>query len=388
MRVLIAPDSFAGTLTASQAAQAIAQGWHEHAPGDALTLMPLSDGGPGFLDVLAGALGGAIVSVTVADPLHRPVPAAVLMVQDGGSRTAYLESSQASGLHLLADGERDPAVTSTFGVGQLLAAALEQGVDRVVVGLGGSGTNDGGAGMLAALGVGERGSLDRGGAALAQLEDDALAGLDTARRRLRGVELVIAGDVDVPLLGFHGASAAYASGKGATPEAAQRLEAALGRLTEVVARTLPPTVDLLTGRDRRLDREPGAGADGGLGYGLMLLGGRRVGGVEAVLGAVGFPRLVAAADLLVTGEGTFDGASLRGKVVAGAAEAAQAVAVPTVVIAGQVLVGRRETMALGINGCYAVAGTPRDVAASLADPAGTLRARARRVAVTWSPRRR
>ena len=385
MRVLIAPDCFTGTLSAAEAAEAIAEGWRRSAPDDDLTLLPLSDGGPGFLDVLSRALGGTTVSVTVADPLERPVPAAILVVDTGGRRTAYIESAQACGLHLLAEGERNPMVTSTYGVGQLIEAAVSEGATRVVVGLGGSGTNDGGAGMLAALGAGDPDALAVGGAKLRDLADDALPGLTLVRERLHAIELVLATDVDSPLLGFHGASAVFAPQKGATPEMAQQLESALGRFTEVVRKVVPSGRDLLTGKEMRLDREAGAGAAGGLGYGLLLLGGRRVSGVQAVLEVVGFDTLVQATDLVVTGEGTFDWQSLRGKVVAGVAEAALAMATPTVVIAGQALVGRRETMALGICGTYAVAENPAQIAAALADPAGTLSARTARVATTWSP---
>ena len=387
MRILIAPDCFTGTLTAGQAAEAIAEGWRRGAPQDELTLVPLSDGGPGFLDVLSMALGGEVVFVTVTDPLGRPVPASILLVDSGGRRTAYIESAQACGLHLLAEGERNPMVTSTYGVGELIGAAVAEGATRVVVGLGGSGTNDGGAGMLAALGSGDADALAVGGAKLLDLSADALQGLPGVRERMQAIDLVLATDVDSSLLGLQGASAVFAPQKGATPEMAQELESALGHLSEVIRTMLPCRTDLLTGQPTRLDRVPGAGAAGGLGYGLLLLGGRRVSGVEAVLEAVGFDELAAVTDLVVTGEGTFDWQSLRGKVVAGVAEAALATATPTVVIAGQVLVGRRDTMALGISGTYAVAENPAQIAAALADPAGTLSARTVRVASTWSPRR-
>jgi glycerate kinase len=385
VRVLIAPDCFSGTLSAGQAAEAIAGGWRLRAPQDDLTLVPLSDGGPGFLDVLSRALNGTTMSVTVCDPLGRAVPAAILMVETGGTATAYIESAQACGLHLLAPGERNPGLTSTYGVGQLIEAGVAAGASRVVVGLGGSGTNDGGAGLLAALGAGDPQALAAGGAKLNDLDDEALSGLPALRRRLNGIELVLAADVDSPLLGFHGASAVFASQKGATPQMAQQLESALGRLTEVAARALPPGRDLLTGKQMRLEREDGAGAAGGLGYALLLLGGRRVSGVAVVLEAVGFESQVAATDLIVTGEGTLDEQSLAGKVVAGVAQAGLAGAKPVVVIAGQVRVGRRETMELGISGTYAVAEDPAQIAAALADPAGTLSARTTRVATTWSP---
>jgi glycerate kinase len=387
VRVLIAPDCFTGTLTAGQAAQAIAEGWRRGAPQDELTLVPLSDGGPGFLDVLLTSLGADPVFVRVSDPLGRPVPASILLVESGDRRTAYIESAQACGLHLLAEGERNPMVTSTYGVGQLIEAAVGDGAERVVVGLGGSGSNDGGAGMLAALGVGDADALAVGGARLSGLSVDAMYGLPAVRERLQAIDLVLASDVDSPLLGLQGASAVFAPQKGATPEMAQELESALGHFSEVIRTVLPSETDLLTGRQTRLDRMPGAGAAGGLGFGLMLLGGHRVSGVEAVLEAIGFDALAGATDLVVTGEGTFDWQSLQGKVVAGVAQAALGKGKPTVVIAGQVLVGRRDTMALGISGTYAVAENPAQVAAALADPRGTLSARTVRVASTWSPRR-
>jgi glycerate kinase len=388
VHVVIAPDCFTGTLTAQQAAHAMAQGWRQSAPADLLTLVPLSDGGPGFLDVLAGAVVGArTLVVTVADPLGREVPAALLVVDGPAGRTAYVESAQAAGLHLLGADERNPALTSTWGVGQLVDAALAEGATRIVVGLGGSGTNDGGAGFLAALGVGERAQLARGGLALADLDDTALAGLEEVRGRFRGVELVLASDVGSPLLGLQGASAVFSPQKGASPELAQALEGSLGRYVEVARRTLPEATDLLTGKPRRLDKEPSAGAGGGLGYALYLLGATRVSGVDEVLKAVGLRDLLAAADLVVTGEGQFDWQSLQGKVVAGVAGLALETATPSVVIAGQALVGRREAMTLGLSGSYAVADTPAQVEAAMADPVGTLAARTARVAATWSPQR-
>lgn len=365
----------------------MAAGWHDTAPRDRLTLLPLSDGGPGFLGVLATSRDGETVALTARDPLGREVPAAILVVDADGERTAYVESAQAAGLHLLAPDERNPAVTSTWGVGQLLLAALAEQPTRIVVGLGGSGTNDGGAGLLAALGAGPAEHLARGGLALAAAPDDALSGLLLAREAFSNVELVIATDVENPLLGFKGASAVFGPQKGATPELAQELEGALGRFTEIVARTVPQPLDLLSGAPRRLEREPGAGAAGGLGYALLLLGGHRVSGVDLVLDAVGFTDVLAGCDLVVTGEGTFDWQSLQGKVAAGVAVAALDAGLPSIVLAGQVLVGRRETMGLGISGTYAVAETREQIDAALRDPVGTLRARAARVARTWSPAR-
>lgn len=385
MRVLVAPDCFTGTLSAPQAAQAIAAGWARAAPHDELVQVPLSDGGPGFVDVLAASLGGEHVDVTVADPLGRPTPATFLLGPGRAGPTAYLESAAACGLHLLAADERDPGRTSSYGVGQLLAAALDRGADRVVVGLGGSGTNDAGAGLLAALGVGSPARLARGGMPLADATDADLDGLEGVMDRWRGVDLLAATDVDSPLLGPHGASAVFGPQKGATPEQVERLDAALARFADVVEVRHRSPRDLRTGRPLTRQRLPGAGAAGGLGYALLLLGGRRVSGVSAVLEAVGFEQSLTRADLVVTGEGSFDGQSLRGKVVCGVAAAAAAHAVPVVVVAGQVSLGRREIMAAGIHGAYAVAQRPGDLPAALADPVGTLAARAEQVARTWSP---
>ncbi|APH01239.1 hypothetical protein ASJ30_06505 [Janibacter indicus] len=388
MHVLIAPDCFTGTLTATQAAEAMATGWRRRAPDDLLTLVPLSDGGPGFLDVITTSRPGDSTIVTVSGPRGGSVPAVLHITTDeGGTRTAWVESAQAIGLHLLDATERDPRVTTTHGLGELLDAALAQDVQRIVVGLGGSGTNDAGAGMLAALGAGPREALGGGGAGLIAVREPDLAGLAAARERFAGVELVAATDVASPLLGLQGASAVFSEQKGATPEEAQVLEGALGHFADVVRRALPPGTDLLTGRERRLDREPGAGAAGGVGYALLLLGGRRVSGVETVLSAVGLERLVAAADLVITGEGCLDWQSLQGKVVAGVAELASAHATPAVALAGQVLIGRREAMAMGLAGSYAVADKHADLAPVMADPVGTLADRAERVAATWSPRR-
>ena len=369
MRVLFAPDGFGGTLSAVQAAEAMAEGWRRQAPGDALELVPMSDGGPGFVDVLAGALTGRLVTATVEDPLARPVPAALLL----HGTTAYVESAQACGLHLLAAGERDPRRTTTYGVGQLLTAALDAGATRIVVGLGGSATNDGGAGLLAALGLarldaaGER--LAPGGAALRQL-----AGLTgQPDPRLAGVDLVAATDVDAPLLGLHGATSVFGPQKGAGREDVLVLDAALERWIDVLEDHLGVRV-----RD-----EPGAGAAGGLGAALLALGARRESGAALVRDVLGLAERVGDAGLVVTGEGTFDAGSLRGKVVSGVAALANEHGLPLLVLAGQVRLGRRETAAAGVDAAYAVVDEV-GLAAALAQPAEQLAALAARVAREWS----
>jgi len=399
VRVLVAPDCFTGTLTAAGAAAAVAEGWRRHAPSDELDLCPLSDGGPGFVEVLAGGLGGSTLAVEVTGPLGEPAAATVLLAGgpapagdaaaaagDAGL-TAYVETAQACGLHLVPPGRRDPGPTTTAGVAGLLEAAREAGARRIVVGLGGSGTNDAGAGLLAALAARAglpvpapvHARLTSGGAALAGTSSGDLAWLPALVERWSGVELVVASDVDVPLLGFHGASAGFAEQKGATPEQAQALERCLGDLAVAALDAL--------GRDRRGTATPGAGAAGGLGFALQLLGARRVPGAQAVLDALDVPARMGRCDLVVTGEGRFDWQSLRGKVVAAVAHAGLAAGTPVVVLAGQVDVGRREARSIGVQAAYPVATTDEEVATALADPAGTLAARAARVARTWSPAR-
>jgi glycerate kinase len=393
VRVLVAPDSFTGTLSASQAAEAISTGWRRTAPGDEVESCPLSDGGPGFVDVLHGALGGRLLSVTALGPAGDPARGFVLLVTgEDGAVTGYVESAQACGLHLLAGRRPDPRVTTTAGVGALLRAAREAGACRIVVGLGGSGTNDAGAGMLDDLitslppgpgpgtpaGRGQAGRLARGGGALDGVTAADLAGLAAVRQAWSAVELVIACDVDVPLLGPRGASLGFSPQKGAAPNEARALERALARFAEAAA----ATPDL----PRGLAAAPGAGAAGGLGFGLLLLGARRVPGVRVVLDAVRFADRVRRCDLLVTGEGRFDWQSLRGKAIAGAVREAAAAGTPAVVIAGQVVLPSGQARGIGVEEVHPVARTPEEVEAALGDPEGTLADRAARVALAW-PRR-
>ena len=282
MRVVVCPDKFAGTLSAVEAAEAIAEGWLRARPNDEVTQIPLADGGPGFLEVLHANLGGQFHPVQVQDPLGRPVDAQWL--EHNG--TAYIEAAQANGLALLAPEERDPLRTSSFGVGELIAAAA---MPQIVVGLGGSATNDGGRGAF-----------------------EALAG-----QPVDG--LLLATDVDSPLLGPHGATYGFAPQKGARLEQLPALEQRMQDWAQ---------------RDPELAQAPGAGAAGGLGFGLMLLGGRRVSGIELVAESVGLTDACAEADLVITGEGKFDWQSLHGKVASGVLAAAGET--PVVVLAGTV----------------------------------------------------
>jgi glycerate kinase len=373
VRVLVATDCFTGTLSAGEAAAAIADGWRRTAPADDLRPLPLSDGGPGFLDVLHSALGGERLPVVVRGPLGGAVPAEVLLVADGADGpVAYVESAQACGLHLVPEDARDPAATTTHGVGELVAAAAATGARRIVVGLGGSATADGGAGLLAALGAGDDADLGHG---LSGIPSAPPLDLAVSVRALGGAEVVVAGDVDAPLIGPEGAVRGFGRQKGAAvgdlPALEERMAAWGAHLAAVAG--MP-----------RLATAPGGGAAGGVGAALLALGAGRSPGAQVVADAVGLAAAAADCDVVVSGEGTFDWQSLRGKVVTAVARAGQAAAVPVVVIAGQVQVGRRELAAVGVDAAYAVADGPAEVAAALADPSGTLAARAARVAATWS----
>ncbi len=342
-RVLVAPDSFGGSMSANEAATAIAAGWHDEAATDIVTTLPLSDGGPGFVDVLHAGLHGELVETKVDDPLGRPVHGSVLVVDSGGRRTAYVESAQACGLHLLQPSERDPSRTTTAGVAALLQAALIAGADRIVVGLGGSGTNDGGSGMIERLGA------------------DA--------DRLRTVDLVVATDVDNPLLGPLGATAVFSAQKGATPEMMQVLEERLARFADLIG---PELAQL-----------PGAGAAGGLGFALFALGGHRESGADLVLRELDVAGLIATSDLVVTGEGSLDGQSLAGKLPVRVAARCLDVGVPCVAIAGRVLLGRRQAAAAGFAGEYSIESYAGSLEAAIALGAPGLRALAGTVATEW-----
>jgi glycerate kinase len=360
VRVLIAPDSFAGTLTAVEAAHAIAEGWTRQAPGDELDLAPMADGGPGFVDVLHAALGGDLSAVTVSGPHGEPVPAAVLRTAE----RAWVESAQACGRDLTG-GEHAESAT-TWGVGELVGHAIEGGATEIVVGLGGSGTNDGGAGFLGALGAASDRPLDRGAAGL-----EGVTSVDVARARdrLAGVALVCATDVDSPLTGLFGATRTFGLHHG-IPEV--RLPAVDAVLEQLAAAT-----------DRRTALEKGAGAAGGLGFGLLLLGARRRAGFDVVAEAVGLAERARAADLVLTGEGAFDFSSRSGKVPYGVATVATEALRPCVALAGRVLVGSREMRTLGIESAHALVDLVGEERA-LADPAGSLAELAGRVARSWS----
>ncbi|WP_086665245.1 glycerate kinase [Lentzea kentuckyensis] len=348
MRVLIAPDCFGGTLTAREAADAIATGWREAKPDDVVVERPLADGGPGFVDVLHAALGGDIRCTSVTGPLGKPVEARWLSVHADGRRVAYIESAEACGLHLVPAELRPESceTATTRGVGELIAAAISQSTmadnDVITVGLGGSGTTDGGAGMLAAL---------------------SDAGVD-----LTDISLVAASDVENPLLGPHGAARTFGPQKGASPEAVERLEAKLAAM------------DVL----KAVSDIPGAGAAGGLGAALLSLGATVTSGAGLVRELTGLDAALDDADVVVTGEGSFDWQSLRGKLITAVAGGAAERGIPCVAIAGQVSVGSREMGAAGVQEAYSVSDHVGSVQKSIADARKSLVATAQHVARQWS----
>ncbi len=347
MRVLIAPDSFGETLTAVQAAEAMAAGWSAARPSDTVVLAPQSDGGPGFADVISATAGG-MRSARVSGPLGQAVEARWVLADDA----AYIESAQAVGLGLLAG---PPTRTTSLeahsrGVGELIAAAVDAGARRIVVGLGGSCCTDGGRGMIAALG-----------------------GPDEAARRLRDVELVAATDVEHPLLGEHGAAHVFGPQKGADASAIELLEQRNAVWAGELARAC--------GRD--VADLPGAGAAGGLGAALLALCAVRESGAEVVAACTGQGDQLADSDVVLTGEGRFDHQSLRGKLVTTLAAAARRGGVPTVVLAGQVAVDPDTAAEAGIVAAFSVAEFAGSVERAMTEAASRLEALTSCVADRW-----
>jgi glycerate kinase len=337
MRIVVAPQEFKGTLTAAEAAAALADGARRAVPQAEVDEAPLSDGGPGLVNAVLASRPGGLMTVLVQDPLGRPIEAAWGLLDDG---TAVIEMAAAAGLTLLREDERNPRATSTFGVGELLRAALDEGARSIIVGVGGSATNDGGAGMASALGACfldvEGKELAPGGAALARLERIDVSGLDP---RLAEARVVAATDVLNRLCGSDGASMVYGPQKGATPEAAAELDAALRRYGEVIKRDMG--IDVLD--------KPGAGAAGGLGAGLIAFAGAEVrSGFEIVAEVTGLRERLRRADLLITGEGRLDRQTGYGKTVARAAAMAREEGVPVLIVAGSLGEGWEEVKAEGL----------------------------------------
>ena len=372
MRIVVAPQEFKGTLTAEQAAQAMAEGVRRALPDAEVETIPLADGGPGTVPAIVAAAGGRVLRAAVQDPLGRNVEAEWALL-DGG--TGVLEMAAAAGLWRLRPEERDPLAAGTYGVGQLITAALAAGCQRIVIGLGGSATNDGGAGMASALGVrfldNEGRELRPGGAALGRLARIDVSALDAGVRACR---FTAATDVTNPLCGPDGASLVYGPQKGASPAAAALLDAALRRYGEVIERDLAVPVLAATG----------AGAAGGLGAGLIAFLNAEVRpGIEVVAEIVRLRDRLRGADLLVTGEGRLDGQTGWGKTVAGVARIAGEEGVRVLIVPGALGPGWEAILPL-VDGIEPVVGGAATAQDSLARPAELLALTAERALRGWA----
>lgn len=371
-KIVIAPDSFKESMTAKQAAKAIERGFRSvYQDSIEIDLIPMADGGEGTTQSLADGLEGALYEKEVTGPLGKRVTATYAISGDGS--TAIIEMAEASGLHLVPKEKRNPLKTTTFGTGELMKAALDKGVSKIILGIGGSATNDGGAGMIEALGGIIYGSgnktLARGGGALIDLTEIELSNLDP---RLKSVEVEVACDVDNPLLGPNGASAIYGPQKGATEEIIVQLDDALRNFHEVISK--------VTGKD--VKDIPGAGAAGGLGAGLLaVLDAKLTRGIDIVLRETNFFARVTNADLVITGEGRMDSQTIYGKTPIGVAKAAkQNGAAKVIAICGTLGKGYEAVFEHGIDAAFSITPGPCQLEEAITNGAKFLEGVARNVA--------
>ena len=355
MEIIIAPDKFKGSMTATEAAQAIARGLNSNFPDTRLKLFPLSDGGEGLVEAIAGAAGGSILTKTVSNPLEGKTEASWALINNG--RCAVIEMSAASGLSLLPPESRNPGVTSTYGTGELIRAALEEGCSEIIIGIGGSATNDGGAGMAYALGAKlldkDGRQLEPGGLELLKLERIDISSLDS---RIANISIKVACDVDNPLTGPHGASYVYGPQKGAGPEMVRQLDRALAHYAEILKGATGTDVEMI----------PGAGAAGGLGAGLIaFLGAELHSGIDLVLDTLNIDQHLDKADLLITGEGHLDKQSLRGKAPVGIARRAKKYGLPVLALAGAVEIDSEDMHKAGITAAFSITDGPMNLEEAL-----------------------
>lgn len=367
-RIIAAPDSFKGSLSSAAAAQSIASGVHQVLPDMQVIKVPLSDGGEGLASTLVEACQGRLESITVTGPLGFPVEAGLGII-DGGY-TAVAEMASASGLILIPDELRSPMKTTTFGTGELIAAALDMGCRRIILGVGGSATNDGGVGMAEALGVRfldhRRNLLARGASGLLDLDLIDASGLD---KRIRETELIVASDVTNPLCGLEGASYIYGPQKGAVPEMLPVLDEALSKLARITA------------RDLRIDLDfTGAGAGGGLAGGAVaFLGGIIRPGTNVVFETLGFEQILAdGADLVITGEGEINGQSIYGKVPVAVARLAKKYNIPVLALVGSIGPGAKLVYKEGIDAVMSIMSRPMSLKDAMEGASGLLEGAAER----------
>ncbi|CAI0986086.1 Glycerate 2-kinase [Serratia grimesii] len=372
-KVVIAPDSFKESLSALEVAEAIERGFRQVYPQAQYVKLPMADGGEGTVDSMVAATGGEIVRVEVMGPLGQPVQAFYGLLGDG--ETAVIEMAAASGLHLAPKALRDPRITTSYGTGELILAALERGVKAIILGIGGSATNDGGAGMMQALGArlldDKQNPLLPGGAALAQLAQIDLSEVDP---RLQQVSVTAACDVDNPLCGPHGASAVFGPQKGATPEMVTQLDSALSHFGSLLQQA--------TGRE--VINTPGAGAAGGMGAALLgMLNARLRPGIEIVIETLRLEEALCDADLVITGEGRLDSQSIHGKTPIGVARVAKRHGLPVIGIAGSLSKDYQVVHQHGIDAAFSVLDRIVTLDEALTEAADNLEVTARNVAAVW-----
>ncbi|ELY4668110.1 glycerate kinase [Cronobacter sakazakii] len=372
-KIVIAPDSFKESLSAMDVARAIEAGFREIYPQAHYVCVPMADGGEGTVEAMVAATGGQIITTPVTAPLGNKVDSFFGLLGDG--ETAVVEMAAASGLHLVPTAQRDPRITTSYGTGELILAALERGVKAIIIGIGGSATNDGGAGMMQALGArfldGEGRELAPGGAALAGLERLDLSTLDP---RLAQVSVTAACDVDNPLCGEKGASAVFGPQKGATPAMVTELDAALRRFGE--------QLEAATGKV--IISAPGAGAAGGMGAALLgMLNAELRPGIEIVIESLGLAQAVRDADLVITGEGRLDSQSIHGKTPVGVARVAKQFQRPVVAIAGSLTPDYQIVHEHGIDAAFSVIDRIVTLQEALDNAERNLRVTARNVAALW-----
>ncbi len=355
MNIVVAPDSFKECLTAKQVAGYIAQGIKKAMPDANITQIPISDGGEGLLNALEGSVIAKLISVEVNDPLFRTIRANYGISEDGA--VATIEMAKASGLELLKENEKNPLITSTYGTGQLIADALNRGCSKIIIGLGGSATNDGGMGMLKALGVkflnkkGEK--IGDGGGALNELCRIDFSELDN---RLSTCEIIGACDVSNPLTGTNGASLVFGGQKGGNAKELKQLDKNLLHYASIIKSDVGVAVDAIAG----------AGAAGGMGAALLaFFSARLTSGINLIIELLQVEKHIKHADLVITGEGKIDVQTLYGKVVVGVAKIAKKNNVPVIAIAGKVEGEIKEMYKLGVNSVFSISNKPMELSEAL-----------------------
>ena len=372
MKIVIAPDSYKESLTALEVATEIEAGFREIFPDAEYMKLPMADGGEGTVAAMVAATGGRLVEVEVTGPLGEKLKACYGLTGDG--TTAIIEMAAASGLALVAPHLRNPWRTTSYGTGELVRTALDAGVCHLIIGIGGSATNDGGAGMIQALGVKLLDQRDQeigfGGGELANLDRIDISGMDP---RLKACRIEAACDVNNPLTGPKGASAVFGPQKGATPEMVVRLDANLTRYADLIKRDLGVDVELV----------PGAGAAGGMGGALLAFFGAQLRpGIEIVMEAVGLEDIIKDADLVITGEGRIDSQTIHGKTPIGVARMAKRYGRPVIGIAGCLATDAGVVHKHGIDAVFSVLSKVSTVEDALTNAAGNVRAASRNIAAT------